>query len=166
MNLTAFNLDPPGDDAIDRLLIEPLVAAKHVDASDRMAVDVGSGGGSPAIPIHLAARHLRTVMVESRAKKSAFLREAVRTLELGAVEIANCRLEELAARGGLRASVDLVTIRAVGPSDELWSDIRGLLRPGGRVFWFGPAETTGPAGVRTVEVVLTPPASCVAILQV
>ena len=166
INLTAFNLDPPSDDAIDRLLIEPLVAAKYVDASDRLAVDVGSGGGSPAIPIKLAAGQLRMVMVESRARKSAFLREAARALELADVEVANCRLEELAGRAALRGTVDLVTIRAVGPSDDLWSDIRGLLRPGGRVFWFGPAETNGPAGMRTVEIVATPPGSRVAILQV
>ena len=166
INLTALTLEPPSDDAIDRLLIEPLVAAKYVDAGDRLAVDVGSGGGSPAIPLRLAARDLRMVMVEARVKKSAFLREAVRALELDGVEVGNNRLEELAARGDLRGAVDLVTIRAVGPSEDLWRAIRGLLRPGGRIFWFGgSAETSGLAGVRTMEVVPTSPSSRLVILR-
>jgi 16S rRNA (guanine527-N7)-methyltransferase len=167
INLTALTLEPPTDEAIDRLLIEPLVAAKHVDPGDRLAVDVGSGGGSPAIPLTLASRDLRMVMVESRVKKSAFLREAVRALGLAGVEVVNSRLEEVAARADLHASVDLVTIRAVAPSDDLWGDICGLLRPGGRIFWFGgPAEASGPAGVPRVETVPTPPASRLVISQV
>jgi 16S rRNA G527 N7-methylase RsmG len=107
------------------------------------------------------------VMVESKVKKSAFLREAVRALGLAGVEVVNSRLEEVAARADLHASADLVTIRAVAPSDDLWRDICGVLRPGGRVFWFGgPAETSGLTGLRTVKVVPTPPASHLVILRV
>ena len=68
INLTALKVDPPTDEAIDRLLIEPLVAAGRIGASDRLAVDVGSGGGSPALPMKIAAPALRMVLVESRAK--------------------------------------------------------------------------------------------------
>ena len=45
-------------------------------------MDVGSGGGSPAIPLKLAAPAVALTMVEVKARKSAFLREAIRQLEL------------------------------------------------------------------------------------
>ena len=59
INLTAFRLTPAGeDDAIDRLLIEPVVAARYLPENAKTLLDAGSGGGSPAIPLKLAAPQL------------------------------------------------------------------------------------------------------------
>ena len=94
VNLTAFSLKDAPDEAIDRLLIEPLVAARHLHGSHGRTctaphlgphprlLDIGSGGGSPAIPLKIAIPSLHLVMVESKTRKSAFLREAVRHLNL------------------------------------------------------------------------------------
>jgi 16S rRNA (guanine527-N7)-methyltransferase len=139
INLTALPLDPPSGEAIDRLVIEPLVAAKQVRARDRLLIDIGSGGGSPGLPLALAAPHLRVVLVEVKVRKSAFLREAVRTLELPAVEIVNGRFEELLGRSEFLEAADLVSVRAVRPDRRLWNSIQGLLKPGGRVLWFDSA---------------------------
>ena len=55
VNLTAFRLAPGGEDeAIDRLLLEPVVAARYLPADAVTLLDAGSGGGSPAIPLKLA----------------------------------------------------------------------------------------------------------------
>ena len=62
INLTALNL-ASGDEAIDRLLIEPLIAAKSVRPGDSSLIDVGSGGGSPAIPLAIASPQLSLTMV-------------------------------------------------------------------------------------------------------
>ena len=131
INLTALPVDPLGDEAVDRLVIEPLEAARHVKDSDRVAVDVGSGGGSPAIPLKLAAPHLHMVLVESKVRKAAFLREVVRTLGLTEIEVANCRFDAFES-----APVHLVTLRAVRPDLRLVMGITSLLRPGGRLLWF------------------------------
>jgi 16S rRNA (guanine527-N7)-methyltransferase len=173
MNLTALPVDPPTDDAIDRLLIEPLVAAVWIEPRDRFAIDVGSGGGSPGIPIKIAMPALRMILVESRLKKAAFLREAIRHLELSEIQVENCRLEELVPRTDLQGCVDLVTVRAVSAEVELRGSIRKLLRPGGRVFWFGgrpapPASlVTVPdfVGAASVETIPTPPRSHLTILR-
>ena len=45
-------------------------------------MDIGSGGGSPAIPLKLATPGSALTMVEVKARKSAFLREAIRQLGL------------------------------------------------------------------------------------
>jgi 16S rRNA (guanine527-N7)-methyltransferase len=87
INLTALHLHPLSDHALDRLLLEPLVAAKHVADSAISWIDLGSGGGSPAIPLKILRPRLRLTMVESVGKKAAFLREAVRTLALADVDV-------------------------------------------------------------------------------
>src|SRR4029434_890492 len=74
INLTALPLDPLTDEAVDRLLVEPIVAARHLvrqydgptnhltpaglfeiptDPEPRW-FDIGSGGGYPAISLKLA----------------------------------------------------------------------------------------------------------------
>src|SRR3954454_1108585 len=58
MNLTALPLaDPVSDASLDKLLIEPLVAADLVPKNCSSWIDLGSGGGSPAIPLRLTHRH-------------------------------------------------------------------------------------------------------------
>jgi len=95
INLTSI-ADP--DEAIDRLLLEPLLAARHVPPSATRLMDIGSGGGSPAIPLKLALPHLHLTMVEAKVRKSAFLREASRQLGLTATDVETMRVEELLAR--------------------------------------------------------------------
>src|SRR5689334_25150230 len=53
INLTGLDLDDPTPEAMDRLLIEPLLAAPHGEGSLSL-IDIGSGGGSPALPLALA----------------------------------------------------------------------------------------------------------------
>ena len=72
INLTALDLPAMGDEAIDRLLIEPLVAVRHIPADARCVIDIGSGGGSPAIPMQLARTDLAFTLVEAKTRKSAF----------------------------------------------------------------------------------------------
>jgi 16S rRNA (guanine527-N7)-methyltransferase len=147
LSLTSLQLDPPTDDAVDRLLIEPVAAARTISSADDFLVDLGSGGGSPAIPLRIAAPHLRLMMVESNGKKSAFLRDAVRQLGLENCRVANCRFEELHQREDLEPA-DLVSVRAVKPEPQLVEQVRRLLRAGGRTLWFtstSAAESVGDA---------------------
>jgi len=156
INLTALDVDPPDDEAIDRLVVEPLAAARHVRGADRLVIDVGSGGGSPALPLKLAVPQLRFVLVEAKARKAAFLREAVRHLTLNDVRVENHRVEDLAARGNLRGAADVVTVRAVRIDPELLEVLQGLLTPGGRVFVFTgpePDQTLSGSGWRTEPLV-------------
>ena len=111
-------------------------------------VDVGSGAGSPAIPLKLARPDLEIVLIEARVKKGAFLREAIRTLALTGAEVFTGTLASYCgAREARRvAGADLIIIRAVRADRALWRDVERLLAPGGRVFWFGGAAATGTIG--------------------
>jgi 16S rRNA (guanine527-N7)-methyltransferase len=137
INLTSLAVDPPTDDAIDRLIIEPLSGARLVRPDDRLVIDVGSGGGSPAIPFKLASPQLRSVMVEVKTRKSAFLREVIRRLDVQDAVVETHLLQELLPRVELHEAADLVTVRAVRMDLALLGPLRLFLRPSGRVLWFG-----------------------------
>ena len=133
INLTALTAD---DDGIDRLVVEPLVAAQRLPRPDAVVTDIGSGGGSPAVPMKLAAPSVRLRMVESRTRKAAFLREVVRRLALQETTVAACRFEELADREEFAAQSDVVSVRAVRTGARMLGRIEPLLRTDGTVFLF------------------------------
>ena len=141
INLTAFRLTPEGqDDAIDRLLIEPVVAARYIPENARTLLDAGSGGGSPALPLKLAGNNLALRMVEVKTRKAVFLREAVRALGLKDVEVETSRFEELLPRAELHEALDLVSIRAVRLETRTLNTLQAFLRPGGKILLFRGAS--------------------------
>lgn len=150
INLTAFRLTPAGEDAaLDRLLIEPLVAARYIPGNTCTLLDAGSGGGSPAIPLKLANPNLHIRMVEVKMRKAMFLREAVRTLGLKDAEVETARFEELLPRAELHEALDVVSVRAVRIETRTLLTLQAFLRPGGKVFLFrgagvSPSETSPP----------------------
>ena len=137
INLTAFKLTPEGDEtAIDRLLIEPVVAAGYVAENARTLLDAGSGGGSPAIPLKLATENLHLRMVEVKTRKAVFLREAVRALGLRDAEVETSRFEELLPRVELHEALDLVSIRAVRVETRTLLTLQAFLKTGGKLLLF------------------------------
>ena len=147
MNLTGLRVAPDNEEAIDRLLIEPMLASMHAGSALTM-VDVGSGGGSPAIPFAIAAAsHPQLTMVESRERKSVFLREALR--ETGLVgQVKTARFEDFAAAQTSAGAFDVATVRAVRIDDPLLHQLRTVLARAGRLFCFheqggAPASEAG-----------------------
>lgn len=144
LNLTALSVDPPTDEAIDRLLVEPAAAVQAIASTALSLVDLGSGGGSPAIPLKIAVPRLKLVMVEAKARKSAFLRDAIRQLGLPEASVENARFEHLLTRPDLHEASDIVSVRAVRPDRQLWHPVLAFLRPGGSVLWFGASGASTP----------------------
>lgn len=102
-------------------------------------VDIGSGGGSPAIPVKLALPELGLRMVEARARKAAFLREAVRHLGLDRTEVHAERYEALLARKELQKAHDALTVRGVRLSIDVLRRLQTFVAPGGTLLLFrGP----------------------------
>ena len=146
INLTALSLDGDGsDEAVDRLLIEPAVASRYIPASSRSLLDIGSGGGSPAIPIKLCRPDLSLTLVEVKVRKSAFLRQVSRTLGLDRTQVETSRFEELLVRPDLHESVDVVTVRAVKIDQATLLGIQAFLRPSGYLLNFTAGEEAVPS---------------------
>jgi 16S rRNA (guanine527-N7)-methyltransferase len=155
INLTALPLNPPTSETFDRLMVEPLAAAGHIPAKQLTWFDLGSGGGSPALPLKIVRPDASLTMVEAKVRKAVFLREAARELRLSGADVENARFEASArARPGI---ADLVTVRAVRLDKTLVSVARQLLVPNGQLLLFGPdpgaAAVSGFAHRRTVELV-------------
>ena len=131
INLTALSLDPITPDTFDRLLIEPLAVATRLADVRGPWFDLGSGGGSPAIPIKVVLPHLDLTMVEARERKAAFLREAVRALGLGGTSVETLRFEALRKRAEFAGSAGLITVRAVRMDEEFQELCAYLLRDHG-----------------------------------
>jgi 16S rRNA (guanine527-N7)-methyltransferase len=142
INLTGLDLSDAPPDAVDRLLIEPVVAAKHVPAGTTRMLDLGTGGGSPAIPLALAAACSGLSMVESKTRKSVFLREVVRTLGLVGAEVITARFEELLTRPDLHEAFDMVSVRAVRVEARMLQTLQAFVRPGGIVLLFRGSGTS------------------------
>jgi 16S rRNA (guanine527-N7)-methyltransferase len=136
INLTALPLEAMSDQAIDRMLVEPLVAANDVPDSPLRWFDLGSGGGSPALPIKIARPLAELTLIEARSRKAAFLREAVRELSLLNVAVVDDRFEKLAARSEVAGTADLVTVRAVRTDAALFGSSRKLMKSGAELFLF------------------------------
>ena len=140
INLTGL---PDSDDAIVRLIIEPLVAARHLPQEAHL-MDLGSGGGSPAIPMALGLRAQRLVMVEPRARKAAFLREAVRQLQLSWARIEQARVEDLAVWRAFQGEMTVISVRAVRLDSGILAAMMSFLKPGGFAAFFQTASTSPP----------------------
>jgi 16S rRNA (guanine527-N7)-methyltransferase len=134
INLTALPLQAPTDATFDRLFIEPLLAAELVNDVPETWLDLGSGGGSPALPLKMVRPSLTLTLVESKTRKAAFLREVVRVLKLPGTEVANMRFQELPTP---TPAADLVTVRAIRLDRILLDESARLLRVGGRMLFFG-----------------------------
>jgi len=106
---------------IDSLSVAPFVSG--------MLVDIGSGGGLPAIPIAIATG-TEITMVESIVKKAAFLRAALVELGLGGRVISE-RAEIAAHDSELREQFECGTARAVSTASTVAELILPFLRVGG-----------------------------------
>jgi 16S rRNA (guanine527-N7)-methyltransferase len=107
---------------------DALVALPHL--GDGPFVDVGSGGGSPGIPLAAAVPGAEVVLLEASEKKCAFLRAAAAAFPNASVVCA--RAEEHAAGAG-RDAYGTVLARALAPPRVAAEWCLPLAAPGGRV---------------------------------
>jgi 16S rRNA (guanine527-N7)-methyltransferase len=127
------------DEAIDRLLLEPWMATRHLPAGKGRLIDIGSGGGSPAIPFAVALPTYELTMVESKARKAAFLREAIRILGLTRATVEVTRFQALLGDGAHRGAYTALSVRAVRLERSTLTELSGLLTVGGLALAFrGP----------------------------
>ena len=132
---------------VDVHIADSLVGLEVAEVRDaRLIADLGAGAGLPGLVLATARADATVVLVESIARKCAFLRGAVEAMGLANVEIVCARAEEWADGIG---RCDVVTARALAALPILCEYAAPLLGDGGvLVAWkgaVGEQETTDGA---------------------
>jgi 16S rRNA (guanine527-N7)-methyltransferase len=142
---------------IDDHLADSLVALElePVRAAHALA-DLGSGAGLPGLPLAIALPGASVALVESAARKCAFLERAVVACDARNARVVHARAETWPA--GL-AAFDLVTARALAPLEVVVEYAAPLLAVGGTLAaWRGrrDADAENAAARAAAEVGLEP----------
>jgi 16S rRNA (guanine527-N7)-methyltransferase len=121
------------------------------------AWDLGSGGGTPALPLAVAHPGLQFTLVEPNRRKGVFLEEALRELELSGSRVVRARLEDI----GPREPLLLLTSRGLAAARGQLARWGKWLAPGGRMLFFTGREKAGkvllPAAFELTERVALAP---------
>ncbi len=97
---------------LDSLTVTMAWQQPVVDTKFRL-IDVGTGAGIPGLALKILFPDIRLVLLDSTAKKAAFLRHLKSELGLDNVEIVVGRAEEIAHQAQYREQFDMVLSRGV-----------------------------------------------------
>jgi hypothetical protein len=116
------------------------LAARYLPSAAARVIDIDLAEARRH-PLKLSAPRIQLTMVEAKARKSAFLREAVRHLELQRARVETSRYEELLAKPELHEASEVVTIRAVRVETRVLTTLQAFLSVGGVIMLFrGPGQ--------------------------
>ncbi len=132
-----FNLTRITDNAdawmrhiFDSLTLMPILASVGAES----LCDVGSGGGTPGLPLAIVMPDLAVTLVESTGKKARFCEETAAALSLGNVHVIADRAETLGQdHHAHREKYDAVCARALGRINVAAELTGPLARVGGLV---------------------------------
>jgi len=125
---------------LDSLSLAPVIVRRGY--SGGRLLDIGSGGGFPALPLKLVLPELRVVLVERSGRKATFLRKVLATLKISDVEVLRGGFPECAPG----ETGDLVTARAVEKPEAIMASLLKAVRPGGMFLCQSgdPTDLVGP----------------------
>jgi 16S rRNA (guanine527-N7)-methyltransferase len=123
-------------DALVALDLEPVRRARAV-------ADLGSGAGIPGVPLAIAMPGANVGLVDSAARKCAFIERAVAVCGVPNADVVHARLESWPEG---RDAFDLITARALGPLEVVVEYAAPLLTRGGTlVVWRGRRDAEAEA---------------------
>lgn len=114
---------------LDSLQLLPLLRLDGPEQNYTL-VDIGSGGGFPALPLAIALKNrpIHLHLIESRIRKCGFLKAVIRELGLNAT-VHTARIEEVNPKEV--GPVHAITARALAPLPLLYSYIEPFWQDGG-----------------------------------
>ena len=120
-------------DSLKENIIDSLYPLRFVD-SFTSCLDIGSGGGFPAIVLSIALPQVRFILTEPRVKRFAFLQHMIAQLELGNTRVLPTRIQEIPITEV--NNIDLITSRAVMSAEEIMRYGRRFLSHNGHYLLF------------------------------
>lgn len=122
-NLTAIR-EP--DRMVPMHILDSLSIVPHL-GDVRSIVDIGSGAGLPGIPLAICLPQVKVTMIDTVAKKTAFIRQAIGELALNNAEAITSRVEAYRPDN----TFDRVVSRALSELKDFIECAKHLCTPGG-----------------------------------
>ena len=133
INLTSIT--DPAQAAVSHYADSLAVAAwcRNVQRQPATILDVGTGGGFPALPLAIAMPDWQLTAIDGTGKKVRCVQQFVHELQLRNCLVLQQRAEDLTLGAGLDEArrFDLVLFRAIGPIRECLRLAKRLCIPGG-----------------------------------
>lgn len=137
--------------AVDVHLADSLVALELLREETRIA-DIGAGAGFPGLPLAIALPHARVELIESQARKCAFIESVCAAAGIDNAEIVCARVEGWPEGIGTH---DVVLARAVAAQSVVLEYAAPLLRLGGALLdWRGKRDSEDEAVASTAAELL------------
>ncbi len=148
-NITAIT---EREEIIVKHFVDSLLALEALDCGK--LIDVGSGGGFPAIPLKIMkGDDLILTMLEATQKKCGFLQTVVDELGLKNVKVICGRAEEFSIKNEYRESFDFATARAVARLNILSEYLLPFVKVGGKFIALkGSDKEEIQEGKRAIEI--------------
>jgi 16S rRNA (guanine527-N7)-methyltransferase len=117
---------------VEKHVIDSLMITKHVEIKEGATIiDVGTGPGIPGFFLKMARTDIKLTLLETIRKKTDFLFEVVRKLNLKDIEILNDRAENAAKKDPYREGFDIAVARAVSTLNVLSELCLPFVKTGG-----------------------------------
>ena len=130
-----------------------LVVDKFITKENLSMIDVGSGGGFPAIPVKIMRDDLSLTLLEATGKKCEFLKTVVKKLGLKNVTVINDRAETLAKNENYREKFDICSARAVARLNTLCEYCMPFVKVDGNfIAYKGDAEEEVTEALNAVKI--------------
>lgn len=152
VNLTAIKSI---EEMVDRHLLDSLTALPFIEGDS--LIDVGSGAGLPGIPIAIASPSISVLMLDSAARKTRFIRQAIAELGLANADVSHTRVQDASV-----SKASTIVARAFSTPVDIIEMCRHLCIDGGAFVLFmahvGDKLDVLPEGcsVEQVDVVAAP----------
>jgi len=127
INLTGLS----GSEMVRRLIVEPVWIGLELGISGKLA-DIGSGNGSPGLPLHITGELQRLHLIEARTKRAVFLRHVVSSMKLSGIVVHRGRFEDVASE---LEKVDWVTLQGVAADAQLIETIGRVATATTTIVW-------------------------------
>jgi 16S rRNA (guanine527-N7)-methyltransferase len=139
----------------DSLVVDQFIGNLDIGTPDRdigeneprRMIDIGPGAGLPGIPIKIRRAGWILAAIESNAKKTSFLKAALRELRLEGATVVRGRAEELAHREDFREQFDIAFCRAIASPAFACELAVPFLKTSGRFV----AQTSEARGLETIR---------------
>lgn len=118
--------------------LDSILPSTVIEFSGKTLLDIGSGAGLPGIPLKILYPNIHLFLLESIHKKSLFLRDAIRKLDLHDSTVINLHLNDM--EDSLAPLIDIIVIRAIKLKENEYAKCFSLLKRGGSLLLYKARE--------------------------